>query len=193
MKLRHVFLSAAVALLLLLGGCAGKKDSLTFLHERASAPGQTLVSYDVRIGNEVGEAIVVAELWENGTCTQSAPLPLCAGTEKLSVSFLPDGGAPQAGYTDVSVQMRAGENAVPAHFALPDGVSGTLFSAYRDGETLPVSAGEAKVLCAMAFDTGSGVPDIDCAALSVSPDAPPEHPCLLIVRAEFAGVPANRR
>lgn len=193
MKLRRVFLSAALALLLLLGGCAGKKDSLTFLHEHAGTPGQTLVSYDVRIGSEVNEATVIAELWENGTCTQSAPLPLNDGTEKLSVSFLLDGGAPQAGYTGVSVQMRAGENAVPAHFALPNGVSGTLFSAYRDGETLPVSSGEAKVLCAMAFDMGSGVPDIDCAALSISPDAPPEHPCLLIVRTDFADASANRR
>lgn len=168
-----------------LTGCGGQKDTLRFVYEKTGVPDQECVSYEVDIGREAGGAAVTAELWEDGACTASTPLTLGRETEELHISLLAEGrGTEKDG---LYVQMETGEvsGSILTYFALPAGWTGYSFSAYEDGDILPVHAGEEIVLAAMAFDTGDGVRSVSCPALTDGTETLEDEACVLVIRAAF--------
>ena len=144
-------LLGALTLIMALAGCGGQKDTLRFVYEKTGMPDQECVSYEVDIGREAGGAAVTAELWEDGECTASTPLTLGRETEELHISLLAEGSGTEK--DGLYVQMETGEvsGSLLTYFALPAGWTGYSFSAYKDGDILPVHAGEEIVLAAMAL------------------------------------------
>ena len=178
-------LLGALTLVMALTGCGGQKDTLRFVYEKTGVPDQECVSYEVDIGREAGGAAVTAELWEDDECTASTPLTLGRETEELHISLLAEGrGTEKDG---LYVQMETGEvsGSILTCFGLPSGWTGYSFSAYKDGDILPVHAGEEIVLAAMAFDTGDGVRSVSCPALTDGTETLEDEACVLVIRAAF--------
>lgn len=178
-------LLGALTLIMALTGCGGQKDTLRFVYEKTGVPDQECVSYEVDIGREAGGAAVTAELWEDDECTASTPLTLGRETEELHISLLAEGrGTEKDG---LYVQMETGEvsGSILTCFGLPSGWTGYSFSAYKDGDILPVHAGEEIVLAAMPFDTGDGVRSVSCPALTDGTETLEDEACVLVIRAAF--------
>ena len=178
-------LLGALTLVMALTGCGGQKDTLRFVYEKTGVPDKECVSYEVDIGREAGGAAVTAELWEDDECTASTPLTLGRETEELHISLLAEGrGTEKDG---LYVQMETGEasGSLLTCFGLPSGWTGYSFSAYKDGDILPVHAGEEIVLAAMTFDTGDGVRSVSCPALTDGTETLEDEACVLVIRAAF--------
>lgn len=178
-------LLGALTLVMALTGCGGQKDTLRFVYEKTGVPDQECVSYEVDIGREAGGAAVTAELWEDGECTVSTPLTLGRETEELHISLLAEGhGTEKDG---LYVQIETGEisGSLLTCFGLPSGWTGYSFSAYKDGDILPVRADEEIVLAAMTFDTGDGVRSVSCPALTDGTETLEDEACVLVIRAAF--------
>ena len=178
-------LLGVLALIMALAGCGGQKDTLRFVYEKTGVPDKECVSYEVDIGREAGGAAVTAELWEDGACTASTPLTLGRETEALHISLLAEGRRTEK--DGLYVQMETGEvsGSLLTCFGLPSGWTGYSFSAYEDGDILPVHAGEEIVLAAMAFDTGDGVRSVSCPALTDGTETLEDEACVLVIRAAF--------
>lgn len=190
MKAKSVFL-IFIVLLLSLTGCSNNQDTLKFIHENTGLPNKESVSYEVNIGNLVGGATIVAELWQNGDCTASTPLTLNYETEKLYISYLIDGFGTDGGKKGLNVQIEtnAVSGSVLSYFELPPEIYGYSFTAYDDKEVIPVSADKDVILCAMAFDIGAGIRTFDCSSLIDEPERLQEYSCIVIVRATFTAEP----
>lgn len=168
-------------------GCAAKTDTITFIKESTARPNTQLASYEIDIGGNVGGASVTAELWEKGTCTESAPVTLNSETSRLSVSLFIDGFGNETEQKSIHVQLDTNEEAgsLLTYFALPQNILGYAFTAYESGEKLKISPDEEFFLCAISFDTGTGVRVVDCRNLMDEPERLGEYSCILVLRAAF--------
>ena len=170
-----------------LTGCAGQKDTITFHSEWSSLANNKRASYDVSIGNKVGGATVTAELWQNGECTESTPLTLNIGTKTIDISLLIDELWTENAEKSLNVQIGTDEQSgsVLTAFPLPDDIIGYSFAAYNDREKIEINPGEEVMLCALAFDTGSGVRSVDCKSLTDEPGKLKEYSCIAVIRTAF--------
>ena len=91
----------------------------------------------------------------------------------------------------VSVQLDTDEvsGSVLTFFALPQKALGYSFTAYEDRKIIDLHAGEEVLLCAVAFDTGTGVRSVSCERLSEDSEQLQEYACLLVIRASFTAEP----
>lgn len=186
MKTKGLFL-VLLALVICLAGCTSKQDTLKFIYENAGLPNKECASYEVNIGDKVGGATVVAELWQNGECTKSTPLILNNETDKIYISIFVDGFGKEDDAKGLNVQIEADEvsGSILTYFELPAELIGYSFTAYDDKEVINVTAGEEILLGAMAFDTGAGVRTVDCKSLIDEPGKINDYSCILIIRAAF--------
>ena len=67
----------------------------------------------------------------------------------------------------------------------------TSYHSYEDRKIIDVHAGEEVLLCAMAFDTGTGVRSVSCERLSEDSEQLQEYACLLVIRASFTAEPLH--
>lgn len=178
---------AIFAIFASLTGCTGQKDTITFHSEWSSLANNKRASYGVNIGNKVGGATVTAELWQNGECTESTPLTLNIGTKTIDISLLIDELWTENTEKSLNVQICTDEQSgsVLAAFPLPEDIIGYSFAAYNDREKIEVNPGENVILCALAFDTGSGVRSADCKSLIDEPGKLKEYSCIAVIRAAF--------
>lgn len=184
---RLIHAAALTALVLFLAGCAGKKDTITFHQDNPALPNTQAVSYELDLENTVGGASVTVQLWENGTCAESESLTLDRDNKKLSCLFTLDSSLADTTTPGITVQMDSDESSdlFLAQFTLPQNIRGYAFTGYTDNEELEVHLEENMVLCAMAFDTGSGVRTVDCRSLTQDPEKVKEYSCILLVQADF--------
>lgn len=170
-----------------LAGCAGQKDTITFHSEWSSLTNEKRASYEVSIGNKVGGASVTAELWQNGECAEGTPLTLNGGTKTIDISLLITELWTENAEKSLNVQIGTDEQSgsVLAAFPLPEGIIGYSFAAYNDKEKIEVNPGEDVILCALAFDTGSGVRSVDCKSLADEPGKLKEYSCIAVIRMVF--------
>lgn len=164
-----------------------QEDTLKFLKENVSPINTECADYEVNIGKNVGGATIIAELWQDGVCTQSSPVILNTQTSYLNISLLMDGFGTNEGIQGLNVQIDTNErvSSMLTYFDLPSQVRGYSFTAYDNKEVIKVNAGEEHILAAMAFDLGSGVRSMDCTSLLEEPERVTSASCLLIVRAMF--------
>lgn len=186
MKQKVIFLISFV-LLISIVGCTGKQDTLTFIYENTSLPNKECAFYEVDIGKEVHGATVVAELWQDGTCTKSIPLTLNNETETIAISLLLEVFETENNTKNLNVQIETDEasGSILTYFELPQEVRGYSFTAYKDKEVLDVNAGDEMILSAVAFDTGAGVRTVDCKSLIEETEKMKEYSCILVIRAAF--------
>ena len=175
------------AMFVSLTGCAGQKDTITFHSEWSSMANKKRASYDVNIGNKVGGASVTAELWQVGECTKGTPLTINSSTKTIDISLLIDELWTENAEKALNIQIDTDEQSgsVLASFSLPEEIIGYSFAAYNDREKIEVNAGEDVILCALAFDTGSGVRSVDCKSLIDEPGKLKEYACIAVIRAAF--------
>lgn len=182
------YLMLTLMFISILTGCTNTQDSLKFVQKETPQHNMYCVDYEVNLGNKVESATVVAELWQDGTCTESSPVTtINAETKELHLSLSLDDFDETNEYRGITVQvdMETNADAALTHFELPQTVSGYTFSDYDDNETLEANAGADVILAALAFDMGAGVQDVDCRSLAENPDNVSSYPCLLIVRSSF--------
>lgn len=186
-KIKGLFITI-LALVICLAGCKSKQDTLKFIYENVGLPNKECASYEVNIGNKVGGANVVAELWQHGECTKSTPLILNNETAKIYISVLVDGFGAEDDTKGLNVQIETDEisGSILTYFELPTEIIGYSFTAYDDKEVINVTAGKELLLGAMAFDTGDGVRTVDCKSLIDEPEKIKDYSCILIIRAAFA-------
>lgn len=184
---RKLTFPALLMLLILLAGCADAGDTIRFRKVDSGLPNSRSASYELNLGNRVGGASAVAELWLDGECVSSTPVTLCADTPVLSMTFRVGGFGSGQDARGLDVQLETGEvsGSVLTHFELPEKVLGYSFTAYEDGETLEIRPDEERILVAMAFDTGSGVRTVDCETLAEDGTRLADYSCILVIRADF--------
>lgn len=190
-KFRTLFL---IGLLFVLAtGCTPQKDTLKFIQGSANPFHTQSFSYEVKLGHQINGAAVAAELWQNGVCTESAPVLLPKETKKLACSLLIDRSETDGAMKGVSVQLDTDEasGSVLTFFELPRKVLGYSFTAYEDRKIIDIHAGEDVLLCAMAFDTGTGVRSVSYERLSEDSEQLQEYACLLVIRASFTAEPLH--
>lgn len=165
-----------------------QEDTLKFLKENVSPTNTQCADYEVNIGKNTDSATIIAELWQDGVCTQSSPVILNTKTSYLHISLLMDGFGTNEGIHGLNVQIDTNErvSSMLTYFDLPSQVRGYSFTAYDNKEVIKVNAGEEHILVAMAFDLGDGVRSMDCTSLLEEPERVTSASCLLIVRATFA-------
>lgn len=180
-------LPVVLVLLICLAGCTSEQDTLKFIYENAGLPNKECVSYEVNIGNKVGGATAVAELWQHGECIKSTPLILNNETDKIYISLLVDGFGTADDTKGLNVQIETDDasGSILTYFELPTEIASYSFTAYDDKEVIKVTADEEILLGAMAFDTGDGVRTVDCRSLTDEPEKIKDYSCILIIRAAF--------
>lgn len=183
-------LSLIIALMfaVTLTGCSGKQDSFKFVKEDGTQPNMQSVDYEVNIGNNVGSAKIVAEVWQDGVCTESTPVTLNKETEELHILFSVDGFEAEEGDKGVNVQIDTNgqSESEVTYFELPSKAMGYSFTSYGENEVIEANAETEAILAAMAFDTGEGVATLDCETLANSQDKIASYSCLLVIRSSFA-------
>lgn len=164
-----------------------KQDTLKFIKENVSPTNIQHADYEVNIGKNVIGATIIAELWQDGVCTQSTPVVLSNQTNQLHITLLIDGYGTNEGVRSLNIQIDTNEQAgsVLTYFELSSQVRGYSFTAYEDKEVIKVNAGEEQILAAMAFDVGAGIRSMDCTSLLNESERLTSASCLLIVRATF--------
>ena len=132
-------------------------------------------------------ATVTADLWQDGECTEGTPLTINSGTKTIDISLLIDELWTENSPKALNVQIDTNElpGSVLTSFALPEEIIGYSFAAYNDREKIEVNPGEEVILCALAFDTGSGVRSVDCKSLIDEPGRIEGYSCIAVIRAAF--------
>lgn len=168
--------------------CSDKTDSITLARVDTLPNGIRAAEYKFDIGKTVGSANIIAEMWENGECTKSAPLTINDSTKTLSCILRIDDSSSEDGGKGINVQIdtEGAAVALAAYFEADKDVLGYSFTAHREDEIIEVSPETEVILCSMAFDTGSGVRAVDCKTLAEEPERLEEYSCILIVRAELS-------
>lgn len=186
MKKRYSII-LVLSLMLFMNGCTNQADSLKYIHENAGGSHIKLASYEVNIGNKVGGGTLVAELWQNGECTEGSPVTLNNQTKEIGISLLIDGSGTDESAKGLNAQIDVDEalGSELTYFELPQGIIGYSFTAYEDNEVIEISEDEEVILAALAFDTGAGVSGVDCKKLASEPDVLSSYSCIIVVRAEF--------
>lgn len=120
--------------------------------------GEQGASIQLHTGTFVQNVTIHAELWENGTCTQSIPLTLPADTKKVQLTLIHELG--NAGTTTLRSSILAvtspGEESHGALIVLPE-QSYLLDSLDWQGDkTIDLSKDTKVLLSAMLFDHGDG-------------------------------------
>lgn len=137
---------------LFLFGCSGQKelvnqeDYIVCQQDSPGLPNQEQIAYEFNIGNEVCQAMVRAELWQNGECRESFPVILNKGTKKLNISILYT--TFDTGKQEVEVLLRTGtaSGEVDAYYELPKNVVSYGFTAYANEEVIEIKPEEEKIL-----------------------------------------------
>ena len=120
--------------------------------------GEQGASIQLHTGTFVQNVTIHAELWENGTCTQSIPMNLPADTKKVQLTLIHELG--NAGTTTLRSSILAvtspGEESHGALIVLPE-QSYLLDSLDWQGDkTIDLSKDTKVLLSAMLFDHGDG-------------------------------------
>lgn len=120
--------------------------------------GEQGASIQLHTGTFVQNVTIHAELWENGTCTQSIPMNLPANTKKVKLTLIHELG--NAGTTTLRSSILAvtspGEESHGALIVLPE-QSYLLDSLDWQGDkTIDLSKDTKVLLSAMLFDHGDG-------------------------------------
>lgn len=188
---KWICLLTALTLSLALVGCTGQKDSFRFICAKTDSPNEVSVLYEANLGDKVGGATVVAQLWQNGECIESTPLTCNNETRKIRISLFTVGNGTENSPNGLQVQIGTDEasGSVLTYFELPPNISGYSFAAYEEGETIHATPGEEILLGAMAFDTGTGVRTMDCKSLIDEPEKINGYSCILVIRAAFTADP----
>lgn len=177
---RTVILIVSLVLAIALSACSAKQDSLKFVKEDVSSANLRRADFEVNIGKNVGGARIVAELWQNGACTESAPLIISDETKEIHFTLYVDGFGETEGVQGLNVQIDTNEmsDSVLTYFELPTQVLGHGFEAYNINEVIEVEADTEVILAAMAFDTGAGIRTLDCRTLAADSDYFSSYSCL---------------
>ncbi len=143
-------------------------------------------NFSVSLGRKVGSGEIRAEYWKNGECVQSAPVTFTGLMREITVTadIRNESGSPVGVETYIDTDQYGGVLATYFPFPENESVIGWSFCSYREGERLPMSPGESRVLAAMAFDTGHGVRSMDCETLSEDFEQL-KSGNYLVIRAEF--------
>ncbi len=177
-KIVHRTLVCAIltALAFLFVGCGN--DSFITLTSTESPARDAKAAFELDISGISG-AEITAELRQNGE-TQSEPLiSLDNSAKDLEITLTPDKQDSDK-YNRVNLTASSGDLTRNAMFIdLPE-ASGWSFSTRKQNEKLKITAGEFKILAALALDTGNGVRSIN---LDNIDDA--DYDCIVIIRAEF--------
>lgn len=183
---RWAALTAAAAIVLLAAGFLADPVLQGDRLQVVQAGPEASVQFALRLGTENGGGQLIAEQWAGGVCTASTPVTLPGATEQITLSLTPRRAGD--GYTGADLQLETDTGGtLDTFFALPAHLTATgwYFSSYKQGETIPLTAGESRVLAVWAPDTGSGAPALDCAALSQGTQDPARAEYLILVRAVF--------
>ncbi|MBS6195503.1 MAG: hypothetical protein KH828_07985 [Clostridiales bacterium] len=170
-----------------LSACSGKHDTLKFVRENVTPARMQCADFEVNIGNEVGGAKIIAELWQDGACTESTPVIINDEIKEIHMMFSVDGFGKAEEVQGLNVQIDTNEKSgsLLTYFELPAQISGYSFTAYDKNEVIEVNPDEEVILAAMAFDTGAGVRTLDCRKLETDPDYLASYSCLLVIRSLF--------
>ena len=120
-------------------------------------------------------------------CTESTLLTLDIGTKTIDISLLIDELWTENAEKSLNAQIGTDEQSgsVLTAFPLPEDIIGYSFAAYNDREKIEINPGEEVMLCALAFDTGSGVRSLDCKSLTNEPGKLKEYSCIAVIRTAF--------
>ena len=186
MKRIAVFIISLV-FVLSLSACSSKQDSLKCVRENETPARLQCADYEVNIGKKAGGAKIIAELWQDGSCTESTPVMINEETKEIHITLSVDGFGNTEGGQGLNVQIDTDEKlgSMLTYFELPTQVSGYSFTDYDKNEVIEVNLDTEVILAAMAFDTGTGVRTLDCRNLADDPDYLSSYSCLLIIRSAF--------
>ncbi len=143
--------------------------------------------FTVALGKNVHGAVVQAELWQNGQCTEGEKITVSEDTQQLHILVSTGELNNAKGIPSVQVQLdldNSSESSV-SRFLLPTSTIGYSYSGYIDHDVVSVTPGQQVILACLAPDTGSGVQSYRCTALSEDPELLKSAACLVVVRAEF--------
>ena len=160
----------------MLVGCGN--DSFITLTSTESPARDAKAAFELDISGISG-AEITAVLRQNGE-THSEPLiSLDNSAKDLTITLTPDKQDSDK-YNRVNITASSGNLTRNAMFNdLPEAI-GWSFSTQKQNEKLKITAGETKVLAALALDTGNGVRSINLDNIDEN-----NYDCVIIIRAEF--------
>ena len=143
-------------------------------------------AYTLSLGREVHSAKITAEYCGNGVCVRSASVMLAADSGELRIYLSTRSEDGVWNWEGMQAQIDCGEGAgsLITYFPVEGGYQGWSSSCPEPGKRQPVAPGDSRILCAAAFDTGSGIRSYNCETLEQEPERMAKG-YYLIVRAEF--------
>lgn len=183
---KTVELLSFLVLVFILSGCSRNQDSITFVKDNVTPGNLQCADFKVNIGKKVRGAKIIAELWQNGVCTESTPVIINDETKEIHIMISVDGFGTTKGVQGINTQIDTNKlGSALAYFELPTQVLGYSFTAYNENEVIEINPDTEVILAAMGFDTGAGVRTLDCRNLEDNPDYLSSYSCLLIIRSSF--------
>ena len=157
-------------------GCGN--DSFIMLTSTESPARVATGNFELDIRGISG-AEITAELRKNGETSTEPLITLDNSAKELSIALTPEKHESDK-YNRVNVTASSGDLTRNAMFTdLPEAI-GWSFTTRKLNEKLQITAGDTKVLAALALDTGKGVMSIDLDTIDKK-----NYDCIIIIRAEF--------
>ncbi len=157
-----------------------------------------IANFEANLGDEVKSGKLYVEQWHNGECVQSIPGVLTQDLShiyiNISVSYRSSLGY-NVSHGSVMISTNEYGGDWTHYFDFPEGESVKRWSyeSFDEGHELKTEPGEEKILCAMAFDNGSGVRVFDCDTLISDPQRLEEAEHMIVVRAVFDSEPIEEQ
>ena len=164
------------ALVLMFVGC-GNQSFITLTSTESPARDAKAV-FELNISGISG-AEITTELRQNGESNTQPLISLDNSAKDLAITITPDKQDIDK-YNRVNLTASSGDLTRNAMFTdLPE-AAGWSFSTQKQNEKLKITAGETKVLAALALDTGNGVRSINLDNIDEN-----NYDCVIIIRAVF--------
>lgn len=178
-------LLCAVLAVCLLTDPVDKGDTITLTERKNDS--NIHIEYDLDIGEAVKSGTIVAEVWANGECVQSAPVTFTRYAKEIDLLLTPRREDDKYSGVDVQITTDQYGGSLLTYFALPEysGGLGWATMAREKEEDIALEPGTARMLVAVAFDLGNGVHGLDCETLEKEPERLKQYEYIIVIMAGF--------
>ena len=144
--------------------------SLTFKGQ--SPDNEKMLLYQVDLGQQATGGKIYIEQWMNGSCSRSEPLSLSSDDHEIQIRIEEEKKGEYLIYGEIQLSTDTQTDSIMTTYPHGDVnfVIGSSLSTYEKDKAIPIRPIDEKIIAAIEFDRGTGVPSIGCESLESNPE-----------------------
>ena len=169
-------------------GSIPESENISLTFKGQSPENEKILLYHVDLGQKGAGGRIYIERWMNGSCLRSDPLPLSSNDHEIQIRIENEekkGEYLIYGEIQLSTDTQTDSIMTTYPHADVNHVFGSSLSTHEKDKTIPIRPTDEKIIAAIEFDLGSGIPSIGCEALENDPEHLKNTDYMIIVRACF--------